>query len=97
MNFADTTDFDNADQGFIAALEQPRIMGADGQLIWGAGAYAFMDAECPGIERTPALCLSHGAPPLADDSLWPSQLAAWSTALPRPTLTQIIERSVQFG
>ncbi|MFI7386059.1 dioxygenase [Streptomyces sp. NPDC049813] len=32
----------------------------------------------------PALYLSHGAPPLADDALWPGQLAAWSAALPRP-------------
>ncbi|UED88776.1 dioxygenase family protein [Streptomyces profundus] len=33
----------------------------------------------------PALYLSHGAPPLADDALWPDQLAAWSGALARPT------------
>ncbi|MEU9099613.1 class III extradiol ring-cleavage dioxygenase [Streptomyces sp. NPDC048361] len=36
-------------------------------------------------ERMPALYLSHGAPPLADDPLWPAELAAWSTGLPRPT------------
>ncbi|MFF9687305.1 dioxygenase [Streptomyces sp. NPDC014623] len=35
-------------------------------------------------ERMPALYLSHGAPPLADDPLWPGQLAAWSAELPRP-------------
>ncbi|MFE7130024.1 dioxygenase [Streptomyces sp. NPDC057638] len=34
--------------------------------------------------RMPALYLSHGAPPLADDPLWPGQLAAWSAGLPRP-------------
>ena len=28
--------------------------------------------------------LSHGAPPLADDPIWPGELAAWSAALPRP-------------
>jgi 4,5-DOPA dioxygenase extradiol len=32
----------------------------------------------------PALYLSHGAPPLADDPLWPGQLAAWAADLPRP-------------
>ncbi|MHC5263144.1 dioxygenase family protein [Streptomyces sp. UC4497] len=32
----------------------------------------------------PALYLSHGAPPLADDALWPGQLAEWSADLPRP-------------
>ncbi|MBR7831140.1 dioxygenase [Actinospica sp. MGRD01-02] len=34
--------------------------------------------------RMPAIYLSHGAPPLADDALWPGQLAAWSAGLPRP-------------
>ncbi|MDI3421771.1 dioxygenase family protein [Streptomyces luteolus] len=41
-----------------------------------------MNAAAP--ERMPALYLSHGAPPLADDTLWPGQLAAWSAGLPRP-------------
>jgi 4,5-DOPA dioxygenase extradiol len=35
-------------------------------------------------ERMPALYLSHGAPPLADDPVWPGQLAAWSADLPKP-------------
>jgi 4,5-DOPA dioxygenase extradiol len=34
--------------------------------------------------RMPAIYLSHGAPPLADDALWTRQLADWSTVLPRP-------------
>ncbi|AHH95641.1 class III extradiol ring-cleavage dioxygenase [Kutzneria viridogrisea] len=34
--------------------------------------------------RMPSLYLSHGAPPLADDPVWPGQLAAWSAELPRP-------------
>ncbi|MDT0269041.1 class III extradiol ring-cleavage dioxygenase [Streptomyces sp. DSM 44915] len=38
----------------------------------------------------PALYLSHGAPPLADDALWPDQLAAWSAELPRPTAILMI-------
>ena len=41
-------------------------------------------AETVSAERMPAIYLSHGAPPLADDPLWPGQLAAWSAALPRP-------------
>jgi 4,5-DOPA dioxygenase extradiol len=39
----------------------------------------------PTAERMPSLYLSHGAPPLADDAIWPGQLAAWSAELPRPT------------
>ena len=42
------------------------------------------------MERQPALYLSHGAPPLADDELWPGQLAAWSAALPRPTAILVL-------
>ncbi len=34
--------------------------------------------------RMPAIYLSHGAPPLADDALWTRQLADWSGSLPRP-------------
>ncbi|MEU4210184.1 class III extradiol ring-cleavage dioxygenase [Streptomyces sp. NPDC026206] len=40
--------------------------------------------------RMPALYLSHGAPPLADDPLWPGQLAAWAADLPRPTAILVI-------
>jgi 4,5-DOPA dioxygenase extradiol len=32
----------------------------------------------------PVLYLSHGAPPLADDSTWTQQLACWSADLPKP-------------
>jgi 4,5-DOPA dioxygenase extradiol len=32
----------------------------------------------------PALFLSHGAPPLVDDTTWVSELERWSTELPRP-------------
>lgn len=34
--------------------------------------------------RMPAIYLSHGAPPLADNELWTGQLAAWSADLPTP-------------
>ena len=35
-------------------------------------------------QRMPAIYLSHGAPPLADDALWTGQLARWSATLPKP-------------
>ena len=38
----------------------------------------------------PALYLGHGAPPLLDDELWTSQLAAWARDLPRPTAILIV-------
>ena len=40
--------------------------------------------SAPVSGRMPALYLSHGAPPLADDALWTAELAAWSAGLPRP-------------
>ncbi|MGW4193617.1 dioxygenase family protein [Streptomyces sp. NPDC005004] len=41
-------------------------------------------------DRMPALYLSHGAPPLADDPVWPGQLAAWSAKLPRPRAILVV-------
>jgi 4,5-DOPA dioxygenase extradiol len=41
-------------------------------------------------ERMPAIYLSHGAPPLADDTLWTRQLARWSADLPRPSAILVI-------
>src|SRR6058998_4140867 len=40
--------------------------------------------------RTPVLYLSHGAPPLADDTTWTRQLAAWSADLPKPRAILIV-------
>lgn len=37
-----------------------------------------------GDERMPVVFLSHGAPPLADDSVWTQQLAGWSASMPKP-------------
>lgn len=38
----------------------------------------------------PAIYLSHGAPPLADDPVWTAQLSSWSSSLPRPTSILIV-------
>ena len=38
----------------------------------------------------PAVYLSHGAPPLVDDALWVSQLAAWARDLPVPTAILVV-------
>jgi 4,5-DOPA dioxygenase extradiol len=40
--------------------------------------------------RMPAIYLSHGAPPLADDPQWTRQLAGWSAELPRPAAILMI-------
>ena len=46
---------------------------------------AASGTTAPGtVQRMPAIYLSHGAPPLADDALWTRQLADWSRELPKP-------------
>jgi 4,5-DOPA dioxygenase extradiol len=42
------------------------------------------DLVLPSPSRMPALYVSHGAPALMDDALWPGQLADWARDLPRP-------------
>jgi 4,5-DOPA dioxygenase extradiol len=38
----------------------------------------------------PVLYLSHGAPPLADDRVWPAELASWAAGLSRPSAILVI-------
>ena len=40
--------------------------------------------------RMPALYLSHGAPPLADDDVWTRELSEWSARLPAPTAILVV-------
>jgi 4,5-DOPA dioxygenase extradiol len=40
--------------------------------------------------RMPAMYLGHGAPPLVDDPLWTTQLAAWAGALAKPTAILVV-------
>jgi alkyl sulfatase BDS1-like metallo-beta-lactamase superfamily hydrolase len=46
-DFADRTDFENADRGFLAGPEQQEIPGAGGTAAWSFAATAFLDGECP--------------------------------------------------
>jgi 4,5-DOPA dioxygenase extradiol len=41
-------------------------------------------------DRMPTIYIGHGAPPLVDDELWVTQLAAWARALPRPSSILIV-------
>lgn len=40
--------------------------------------------------RMPAIFLSHGAPILADDEVWTTELATWATDLPRPSSILVV-------
>jgi len=41
-------------------------------------------------QRTPALYLGHGAPPLVDDPVWPGELAQWARDLPKPKAILVV-------
>ncbi|MBV9350401.1 MAG: MBL fold metallo-hydrolase, partial [Mycobacterium sp.] len=43
----DTTDFDDADRGFIAALSPCVITAADGRVVWDNDVYEFLTGEAP--------------------------------------------------
>jgi len=62
-DFADRTDFDNAQRGFIARLEPAVITDGDGEVVYDADLYArTMEGDCP---------------PTVNPSLWrQSQLTA---------------------
>jgi len=62
LPFSDTRDFENADKGFIAALEPCVVTAADDRVVWDNDAYAFLTGD---------------APPSVHPSLWrQSQLVA---------------------
>ncbi|KAJ5689712.1 Metallo-hydrolase/oxidoreductase [Penicillium macrosclerotiorum] len=46
-SFEDTTDFENAKQGFIDALDPCIIRGVDERVIWNNEEYNFLSGECP--------------------------------------------------
>ena len=47
LPFDDTTDFDNADRGFIAALSPCVIKAADGHIVWDNDVYSFLGGPAP--------------------------------------------------
>jgi alkyl sulfatase BDS1-like metallo-beta-lactamase superfamily hydrolase len=48
LDFADRTDFDNADRGFIAALEPGVVKDASGRVVWDIDAHTRASAgDCP--------------------------------------------------
>ncbi|GAB0101421.1 alkyl sulfatase dimerization domain-containing protein [Nocardia sp. JMUB6875] len=47
FSFADTTDQQDADRGFIAALEPGVVEDADGNVVWDNDSYDFLKGSCP--------------------------------------------------
>ncbi|MER8233441.1 alkyl sulfatase dimerization domain-containing protein [Streptomyces sp. NPDC094049] len=46
-SFDDTTDFENADRGFLGALVPSVVTDAAGRTVWDGDAYGFLAEDCP--------------------------------------------------
>ena len=71
LPFADTTDFEDARRGWLGSLSDPVIRATDGRVVWDAGAYAFLDGDCPdtvnpSLWRQSQLASIHGLFEVAD-------------------------------
>ena len=65
LPFADTRDFDDADRGFIAALEPCVVNAADGRVVWDNDSYSFLNGDAPdsvhpSLWRQSQLCTKQG-------------------------------------
>jgi alkyl sulfatase BDS1-like metallo-beta-lactamase superfamily hydrolase len=47
LPMSDTTDFDDADRGFMASLEPGEVRAADWQVVWESDTYAFLNGDAP--------------------------------------------------
>jgi alkyl sulfatase BDS1-like metallo-beta-lactamase superfamily hydrolase len=64
-DFADRTDFDDADRGFVGKLDPCVVRDDSGRAIWDNDAYGFLDEECPdtanpSLWRQAQLCAKQG-------------------------------------
>ena len=46
-DFANRQDFEFADRGFVASRADPKILAADGHVVWDLSAYDFLKAPAP--------------------------------------------------
>ena len=65
LPFDDTADFDDADRGFIGALEPCVVKAADGRVVWDNDVYAFLAGDAPttvhpSLWRQSQLCAKQG-------------------------------------
>ena len=47
LPFHDRTDFEDADRGFLGALDPGVVTDSDGRVVWDNDAYGFLRSECP--------------------------------------------------
>ncbi len=46
LPFSDTRDFDDANRGLVAPIEEP-VVAADGTVLWDNATYDFLEGDCP--------------------------------------------------
>ncbi|MGY1802357.1 alkyl/aryl-sulfatase [Blastococcus sp. SYSU D00922] len=64
-DFADRTDFENAERGLVDRLDPLVVTAADGRTVWDLERYAFLDGDCPdtvhpSLWRQAQLCRING-------------------------------------
>lgn len=47
LPFSDTTDFADADRGFLAALRPGTVKDGSGKVVWDTESYGFLQGSCP--------------------------------------------------
>jgi len=65
LPFEDTTDFEDAEKGFVAKMDPCVVRNVDGRVVWDNDAYAFLDGACPetahpSLWRQSQLCAKQG-------------------------------------
>lgn len=65
LNWADITDFENADRGFVATISPCVITNAQGRVVWDGDSYDFITGEAPptvhpSLWRQAMLVAKHG-------------------------------------
>ena len=61
----DTADFEDADRGFVGALEPCIVKAADGRVVWDNDVYSFLNGDAPdtvhpSLWRQSQLCAKQG-------------------------------------
>jgi alkyl sulfatase BDS1-like metallo-beta-lactamase superfamily hydrolase len=65
LPFADRTDFQNSERGFVDALDPCVVTAADGRVVWDLEPYAYLAGDRPetvhpSLWRQAQLCAKHG-------------------------------------
>jgi alkyl sulfatase BDS1-like metallo-beta-lactamase superfamily hydrolase len=65
LRYEDRTDFENADRGFVGALNPGVVRDAQGNVVWDIDAFSFLEGERPGsvhpsLWRQSQLCAKQG-------------------------------------